>query len=521
MPKKKNKKTPTLLVIMDGFGLAPASNPGNAITPKTAPNIFSYMKKYPCAKLKAHGKAVGLFAGQQGNSEAGHFTIGAGRPVIQDLVKISAAIEDGTFYKNNAFKQAIFHSKKYNTAVHIIGLLTNGESAHASPNHLYAVLELCRREKIKQVYLHLFTDGRDSPPHSAMTHLHELRLQMKPNEKIASIMGRFYAMDRNKIWERTEQAYNTMVCGEGTCTAVSAERAIEAAYNRGETDEYICPTVITKNKKPIAEIQDNDIILFFNARSDRARQITKTFVQKDFEKKTPKSFTRCVVPKNTRFVAMTDFGPDLEGIFTAFPGPDVRNCLAAAVGESCKQLYVSETEKYAHVTYFINGGSAEPINGEKRKMITSSGDVSYANNPGMMIKKVTQLVLDAFKGNRYDMVCVNFPNADMVAHTGNLGATEEAVRILDNNIKVLVDYIEKRKGQMIITSDHGNAERMIDLTTGEVLTQHSTNPVPCIIIGSRKKRLRKKTGTLADVAPTLLHLLGKEAPKEMTGRSLI
>ena len=521
MLKKKQKIPPALLVIMDGFGLAPAKNPGNAITPKTAPHIFSYMKKYPCAKLKAHGEAVGLFPGQEGNSEAGHFTIGAGRPVLQDLVKISAAIDDGTFYKNTAFKQAIFHTKKYKTAVHVMGLLTGSESAHASPDHLYAVLELCRKEQIKDVFLHLFTDGRDSPPHSAMTHLCKLREKMNPNEKIASIMGRFYGMDRNKMWKRTEQAYNTMVCGKGSCTAVSAERAIEAAYNRGETDEYICPTVITKRGKPIAEVRDNDIVIFFNARSDRARQITKAFVQKNFEKQTPKSFVRCVVPKNTRFVAMTDFGPDLQGVFTAFPGPDIRNSIVTALGEDCKQLYISETEKYAHVTYFINGGSADPVNGEKRKMVRSSGEASYANKPAMSIDKVLRHVLVELGRSKYDMICVNFPNADMVAHTGNFSATQKAVSILDEAIKKIVDVVEKRKGVMIVTADHGNAERMIHLSTGEVLTQHSTNPVPCIVIGSGKKKLRRKNGTLADVAPTMLSLLGKEVPEQMTGQSII
>ncbi|MBH41162.1 MAG: phosphoglycerate mutase (2,3-diphosphoglycerate-independent) [Candidatus Magasanikbacteria bacterium] len=525
MPKKKKQSKkqnkPVVLAILDGFGLANPKNDGNAITPKTAPHIFSYMKKYPSAQLTAHGKAVGLFKNQEGNSEAGHFTIGAGRPIKQDLVTITEAIADGTFYKNNAFKQALFHVKKYNTAVHIMGLLTNGQSAHASPKHLYALLELCRREKIKKVYLHLFTDGRDAPPHSAMLYLKELRAHMKPNEKIATIMGRFYAMDRNKMWKRTEQTYNAIVCGKGTCTAKSAEVAIEAAYNRNETDQYICPTVITKNSTPIATVQDNDVVFFFNARSDRARQITKAFVQKDFEKKTPKGFTRCVVPKNIRFVAMTDFGPDLPGIFTAFPSPDIEHCLAAVIGKSRKQLYISETEKYAHVTYFINGGYADPVNGEKRKMIRSTGKYSYAESPEMMAEKVNEYVMQALKNNTYDFVCVNFPNADMVAHTGDFDATKIAVRVLDTQVARLVHCVQKLGGTIIITSDHGNAEKMKDLKTKEIITQHSTNLVPCIIIGSKAKKLTKKTGTLADIAPTVLRILEKDIPKEMSGCSLL
>jgi len=514
------KHLPTVLVILDGFGLADESEPGNAITKKTAPHIFSYMEKYAATKLTAHGKAVGLFEDQEGNSEAGHFNIGAGRVVEQDLVRISDAIEDGTFFKNQAFKEALHHAKKYKTAVHLMGLLTDDQSAHARPQHLYAMLDYFRKEGQKEVYLHLFTDGRDSPPHSAVTFLQDLRKHMKNGEKIASIMGRFYGMDRAKIWERTEVAYNTMVLGQGHCTAGSAEEAIAESYNRGETDEYICPTVILEHGKPVTTIKDNDVIYFFNARSDRARQITKAFVQKEFQKHNPGAFKRKKYPKNTRFVAMTDFGPDLPGIFTAFPSPDIHNSLAKAIGEHRAQLYISETEKYAHVTYFINGGYPEPINGEVRELVPSPKKYSYAEQPGMHAKQVTDRIVKYIDDGEYDFIAVNYPNADMVGHTGNFDAAKKAVAFLDEQVSRVVDTVLEHNGQVLITADHGNAETMINAKTGGMLTEHTTNPVPCILIKKSKQRIPMHTGKLADVAPTLLKMMDIEPPAEMTGKPL-
>lgn len=514
---------PTVLVILDGFGLAPADAPGNAITPSTAPHIFSYMDAYPTAKLKAHGDAVGLFKGQEGNSEAGHFAIGAGRPVEQDLVHISRAIEDGTFYKNEAFKQAIQHIKQHDSAAHVMGLLTDGDSAHARPEHLYATLELLRRNKIKKVYLHLFTDGRDSPPHGAVAFLKELRKEMKPHEHIATIMGRFYGMDRNKLWERTEEAYNCMVLGKGRCEAASAEEAIMQAYNRGETDEFICPTVIMKENKAITAVSDHDAIFFFNARSDRARQITKAFVQNsEFKKMNKNTFRRKKRAKDIRFVAMTDFGPDLPGIFTAFPSPDIADCLAKAIGEERTQLFISETEKYAHVTYFLNGGFPEPINGEKRELVRSSGHDSYADRPQMMTKEVVSRMIAYLRKKEYDFICVNLSNADMVGHTGNFKAAKKAVAVLDKEVHRLVQFVQSQGGDVIITADHGNAEQMIYKKTGEIMTEHTTNPVPFILVSDRLKTKRmKKKGGLADVAPTLLKIMGIKKPAVMTGKSLL
>lgn len=514
---KKQACCPTALLILDGFGI-PKNKKTSAITPETTPNIYNYLKKYPNSRLKTYGEFVGLFPGQQGNSEAGHLNIGAGRIVKQDLSIISEAIENGTFFKNTAFKEALFHAKKYQKAVHIMGLLTDGNSAHSHPDHLYALLQYFRQEGQKEVYLHLFTDGRDSSPHGALGFLRELRKYMKNGEKIATIMGRFYGMDRNKLWDRTEQAYEAMILGKG-CTASSAEEALEQSYNRGETDEYICPTVILEKGKPVATIKDNDAIYFFNARSDRARQITKVFVQPDFEKNNPGAFVRKKFPQNTRFVAMSDFGPDLPGIFTAFPSYVITNTLPMIL-KNKKQLYIAESEKYAHVTYFINGGYAEHVNGEIRMKIDSPLVKTYDEKPEMSAYLVTDEILRYLKKNMLDFYCVNFANTDMVGHTGNLEAAKKAAYAVDDCVAKIVDEVLARDGQIIITADHGNADIMINEKTGEMMTEHTLNPVPFILISKKLKNIKLKNGILADVAPTLLKMLDIEKPTEMTGKAL-
>lgn len=520
MKQQKHPTTPpVVMIILDGFGLADPKKIGNAIVPATAPHIFSYIKKYPSTTLAAHGKAVGLFANQEGNSEAGHLTIGAGRVVKQDLVSITDAIKDGTFFKNEAFNQAVRHVKEKKSAMHVMGLLTNGQSAHAHHDHLFAVLDYLRQKQVKKVFLHLFTDGRDASPHGAVTFLRQLRKRMAPGQEIATIMGRFYAMDRAKEWGRTDLAYHAMVKGVGY-TAQNAEEAIDQAYNRGETDEYILPTIIMNGKKPVSTINHDDAVIFFNARSDRARQITKAFVQKQFVLRNAGAFQRKKTLKNLCFVAMTDFGPDLPGILTAFPSPDIPNCLAKAIGEERKQLYISETEKYAHITFFINGGYPEPINGEDRELVHSAHEYSYTRRPEMHAKKVTDRVLSYIKRGTYDFVVMNYPNADIVGHTGNVVAAKKAVRYLDGQVARLVAAVLKKKGTVIITADHGNAEMMHDAKTGEMITEHSTNPVPFIIVKDRARIARLSSGTLADVAPTVLQLLGITQPKEMTGKPL-
>lgn len=517
--KKEQSVSPTILIILDGFGLAPEKNEGNAITSKTAPHIFGYMKKYPFSQLKTHGEYVGLFPGQRGNSEAGHLNIGAGRIVKQDLVAISDTIHDGTFFKNEAFKQALFHIKKYKSAVHLMGLLTDGNSAHSYPEHLYALLELCRREGVEKVFIHLFTDGRDSGPHAAPTFLHELRGHMLHTEKIATIMGRLYGMDRNKLWDRTEAAYEAIACGKGHLV-VSAEEALEQAYNRGETDEFIEPSVIVdEHQKPVGTVKDHDVIMFFNARSDRARQITKAFVQDGFNQKNPGSFRRNKIPKNIRFVALTDFGPDLERILTAFPSPDVYNTLPLALSDMT-QLYIAESEKYAHVTYFINGGYADPVNGEDRMKVESETVVHHDTKPEMSAAEITRKVCGMIKKNTYDFYCINFANADMIGHTVNFKAAEIAVQTVDDCVHRVVEETLSHDGQVLIVADHGNAEEMKKLKTGEVDTEHSLNPVPCILIRNNTKGIKLKDGILADVAPTIIKMTGGKQPQEMTGKPL-
>jgi 2,3-bisphosphoglycerate-independent phosphoglycerate mutase len=518
--KQQNKiHTPTVLLILDGFGLADPSIDGNAITPKTAPNLFRYMKKYPSSTLKAHGRAVGLFKDQPGNSEAGHLNIGAGRLIKQDLVEVSDSIKDGTFKKNQVFLDGIAHAKEFNSSVHVMGLLTDSESGHAKFEHMVAIIKLIREKKCKHVFIHLFTDGRDSPPHSAVKYLERLRKVLNSYERIATVVGRFYAMDRNKSWERTELAYDLLVGGKAPFTSESAEQAISSAYSRDETDEHISPTVLTEKGKPIATISDNDVVCFFNVRSDRARQLTKALTQAKFSKDNPGSFKRKRRLKNLKFVAMSEFGPDLPDVQTAFPSKDVDDGLVQTIGEKYSQFYISESEKYAHVTYFLNGGHAEPVNGEQRSTIPSFPSTSCAAQPCMRAPELTEKILDLINKGA-EMIGVNFPNADMLGHTGDFEATKKGIAILDKSVKKVVDAVLKKNGQVLITADHGNAEVMIDPESKSVLTGHTTNPVPCILIKKDTKGIKLKKGKLTDVAPTLLKMLDIPKPKSMTGRAL-
>lgn len=520
---KKNDFKKTILIIMDGWGIAPPGK-GNPITPENAPNYFSWLKKYPNTEIKAGGTAVGLLKGEDGNSEAGHINLGAGRVVKQDAMYIYDSIADGTFFKNQALMQATHHLKKYKTAAHVMGLISNHNSAHSCPEHAYALLDFLNRQGINEVYLHLFTDGRDSGQHDAPHHIKKLRERMHENEKIATIMGRLYAMDRGKNWHRIRQAYEAIVMGKGVrSTAHSAEEAIAQAYNSGETDEFIKPTVIMEDGKPTSKVKDNDVIFFFNLRSDRARELTKSFVQPDFEKINHESFKRKVVPKNIRFVAMTDFGPDLPGVLTAFPSRDVKKSLTQVLCPR-SQLYIAETEKFAHVTYFFNGGYSRHFCDERRVKISSVVVESYAEKPQMSARMVANYVIKSIENGRYDFICVNFANPDMVGHTGSISATKLAIKTVDKEVSRVLKASVKHGVVAVVTADHGNAEELINLVTGEVDTEHSANPVPLIIVG--KEYPKKKTklitrGKLADVAPTILKIMGLSKPKEMTGKPLI
>lgn len=526
--------TPTILLILDGWGIYHPYN-GNAISQAHTPNYDSFLKKYPNIQLQASGKFVGLPAHEDGNSEAGHLNIGAGRIVKQDTVTVSESIQDGTFFKNPAFLAAAKHVKKNKSDLHLMGLLTGWQSAHADPNHLIALLKFYRKHNIKNVYLHLFTDGRDSYQYGALKFLKHIQQNLQPHEKIASITGRYYAMDRTKNWMRTEETCKALIADRAKYYARSAEEAIQRAYDRGETDEFIIPTIIVNNGKcndegictggdSIVNIKDHDAIVFFNLRSDRARQLTKVFVQPDFNKRNPGAFKCIHRLQDLIFVSMTDFGPDLDSILTAFPSSDLKNTLPMAL-KGLRQLYIAETEKYAHITYFFNGGYADPVAGEDRKIIDSPKISSYDLKPDMSVYQITDEVLKNLQNKKYDFYAINFANPDMVGHTGNLTAGIKACQSVDECLGKIYSEIKKQKGVLIITSDHGNVEEMIDEKTGEVDTQHSSFPVPFIVIDKRhhasEKINLKPDGKLANIAPTILNLLNIEKPKEMTEKSLI
>lgn len=514
-----SKKQTIVLAILDGWGISKGKHAGEVINQHTAPHYFNLLKKYPHSELAAHGSAVGLFKNQEGNSEAGHFNLGAGRVVKQDVLYISDAIADGTFFKNNAFHQALHHIKKYNTAAHVMGLLSNHNSAHSCPEHFYALLDWLYKNKIKKVYLHLFTDGRDSGQHDAPAHYRALEPYLHGNEQVATVMGRFFGMDRNKDWSRTKKAYEAIVLGKG-CVAPNISEALTQAYNKGETDEFICPTVISIDSKPVGKMNDNDALFFFNLRSDRARQLTKTFVQPDFEKVNLGAFKRAKIPKNIRFVAMTDFGPDLPGTLTAFPSRDVKNSLAQVLCPR-KQMYIAESEKFAHITYFFNGGYARHFCDEQWVKIPSPAVDNYAQTPAMSAAQVADAAIKGIKSKEYEFIALNFANPDMVGHTGDLAAGKKAVQAVDKEIYRLAAVVLKTGSQMVITADHGNVEEMINEKTGEVDTEHSTNAVPFILAGRDYvgKKLRP-SGKLADVAPTILKMMNIKKPKEMTGQAL-
>jgi len=517
----KNKKTnlPMILVILDGWGAAPPGK-GNAVTIARTPVFDGLLKKYPSTMLYAHGAYVGLPAGQVGNSEAGHMNIGAGRVVEQDSVKIEKTIADGTFYRNPAFLEAIAHAKKHKSAVHLMGMISNEMSPHSDPKHLAGLLELVRRNAVKDVYLHLFTDGRDSPRYASLELVKELEKKLKANEKIATIMGRYYAMERTKRWNITEKAYNALVAATGR-QADCPEAAIVESHNRGETDEFIEPCAIRDGKKILPRIKDGDSIIFFNLRSDRARQLAKAFVQKEFNKKNFGSFKRKKFLKSLRFISMTDFGPDLDFILTAFPAVILKNTLPVVL-KNLRQLYLAEGEKYAHVTYFLNGGYANPVDGEIRQVIPSPDVKSYDRTPLMRSAELKDSVLKNLKAGKYDFTFLNFAAPDMIGHTGNLQAGIQCCEGVDRLLGEIVAAYAKAGGTALITADHGNIEEMENAKTGEVDTEHSVNLVNFILVNDdfKKIKLRNK-GSLSDVAPTILDILKIDKPAEMTGKSLI
>lgn len=518
MEEKPNKLKSVILIILDGYGLAPASE-GNAISLAHIPNLGNYWNNYPHGAIEACGEAVGLEKSETSGSETAHENIGAGRIVIQDSCRISKSIDDGSFFVNAALAGAIENLKKSKDAsLHLMGLLSSSDSPHSKPKHLKALLELARRHGIKNVYLHLFTDGRDSPPKSAKKFLEELNEHMENIGvgKIATIGGRVYGMDRVKRWDRLLKAYDAMVLGKGE-TASNSFEAVDKAYEEGLSDEFILPTVIVDDKnQPVSLIKEGDSVIFFHLRSDRARQFTKLFTLEDF-----KEVKREKVLKNVFFVAFTDFGPDLP-IRTAFPSMPIKNSLTVVL-KGLKQLYISEIEKFAHVTYFFNGGFADPIAGEARIVLQSDSVLNYKDNPKMSAEEVADVIINNVKFNVYNFIAVNFANLDMVGHSGSIPATIKAAEEIDLQVGKVIKEILEKDGSAILVGDHGNAEEMLDLKTGKTSTSHSKNPVPVILINKKWEGnpIILKNAMLRDIAPTIIDLFGREKPEEMTGESLI
>ena len=511
---------PFVLLILDGWGIAP-KNRGNAIELAKKPNFDFYWDKYPHTMLFAHGKHVGVPVNQVGNSEAGHLNIGAGRLVVDDAVLISQDIKNGKFFKNLALLETIEHVQNYNSSLHLMGLATQGTSPHGNLEHLYAIIDLAWKKGVKKIYLHLFTDGRDSPQFAALKILKDVERSCQGRAKIVSVIGRYFSMDRGKNWLLTKKAYDCLTRGSGLRFA-SYHEALIHSYNNKETDEFVEPSRIAKSEKEAREsrIGDDDAIVFFNLRSDRARQLAKCFVQHDFNAKNPGSFKRLKVANNLVFCALTDFGPDLDHILTAYPAAVLPATLPRLLKDK-RQLYIAETEKYAHITYFINGGSADPVNGEDRVRIPSFKIKSYDLKPQMSVYEITKQVMACLKKNKYDFYAVNFANPDMVGHTGNLAATIKAIEHVDLCLKEIAKEVQKQKGTLIITADHGNAEKMIDLKTNEVWTEHTTNKVPFILVSDDKKGCRLNGGKLGNIAPTIYDLLEYKKSPKILDKSLL
>jgi len=518
-----------LLVVLDGFGIATASQ-GNAITMADPINFDHLIENYPATNLQASGPSVGLPWGEMGNSEVGHLNLGAGRIVGQDLSRITLAIEDRTYFKNPAFLQAIEHVKKNNSALHLIGLISPG-GVHSYDEHLYALLGLAGEHGLQKVYIHMFLDGRDTPPQIALVSLDRLDKKIRSFNvgKIATVTGRFYAMDRAEHWNLTEQTYRAMVEGVGK-QAGSAQQAIEDSYAQHVFDEMVVPTVIMQDNGKVVTINDNDAAIYFNFRPDRALQITRALVEPNFSK-----FSQPIkLLKNFFMVTMTEFAKDLP-VKIAFPPQEVTNSFAELISKKgLRQFHIAESEKYAHVSVFFNGGVINPFPGEDRQIVTSpaSNYQNYVDVPEMSAYKTTDALLSKLKES-YTFFLINFANADMVGHTGNMKASIQAIKVLDQCIKKISDYCLANDICLMVTADHGNIEELLDIRSGGINKEHSTNPVPLMLVAKQFQRRHPKetgivslagvvpVGVLSDVAPTMLELLGIQKPLEMTGISLL
>ncbi len=508
-------KKPVVLMILDGYGLNDKTE-GNAVAQAKTPEMDKLMAECPYVKGAASGLAVGLPDGQMGNSEVGHMNMGAGRIVYQELTRITKEIEDGDFFKNQAFLDAMNNVKKTGGALHLFGLLSDG-GVHSHNTHLYGLLEMAKREGISKVYVHAFLDGRDTAPTSGKGFMQELLDKMKEIGvgEVASISGRYYAMDRDNRWDRVEKAYRAITAGEGE-KAVCPIEAIEASYAKDVNDEFVVPVVIEKDNQPVGTVKDGDSVIFFNFRPDRARELTRAFCADDFD-----GFAR-EKRIDTKFVTFTEYDETIPNKEVAFHKVSLHNTLGeylAANGK--KQARIAETEKYAHVTFFFNGGVEEPNEGEDRILVKSPKVATYDLKPEMSAYEVCDKLVDAIKSDKYDVIIINFANPDMVGHTGIQEAAIRAVETVDECVKRTVDAIKEVDGVMFICADHGNAEQLIDYETHAPFTAHTTNPVPFILVNADPAYKLREGGCLADIAPTLLELMGLKQPEEMTGKSLL
>ena len=502
-------KQPTVLMILDGFGLNEKTE-GNAVVQAKTPVIDGLMRDCPFVKGNASGLAVGLPDGQMGNSEVGHLNMGAGRIVYQELTRITKEIEDGDFFKNPELLQAVANVKANNSKLHLYGLLSDG-GVHSHITHLYGLLELAKREGISQVY------GRDTSPTAGKGFIEALEGKMKEIGvgKIASICGRYYVMDRDNRWDRVEAAYRALTLGDGN-QAASAGEAIAASYAEDKTDEFVMPTVITEDGKPLAVIEDKDSIIFFNFRPDRAREITRAFCSDEFD-----GFDRGA-RKDVTYICFTEYDVTIPNKEIAFKKVELKNTFGEYLAEHGKtQARIAETEKYAHVTFFFNGGVEEPNKGEDRILVKSPKVATYDLQPQMSAPEVCEKLVDAIKSDKYDVIIINFANPDMVGHTGILEAAVKAVETVDACVGKAVDAIKEVNGQMFICADHGNAEQLIDYENGGSFTAHTINPVPFILVNYDDAYTLRENGCLADIIPTMIEMMGMEQPEEMTGKSLL
>jgi 2,3-bisphosphoglycerate-independent phosphoglycerate mutase len=509
---------PIVLTVLDGWGYR-AETKGNAIALARKPNYDRLLAEFPNTLIHTSGPAVGLPEGQMGNSEVGHLNIGAGRVVHMDITRIDQSIADGSFFKNELLLEALQHGRK--NQLHLLGLLSDG-GVHSHIQHLFALLRMAKQNKLERVFVHCFMDGRDTPPHSGREYLRRLQQQMREIGvgRIASLSGRYYSMDRDNRWERVERAYRAVVHGQSDLRNHDPVEAMRKSYESGVTDEFSLPVVITDGPgaaaAPVACIRDDDAVIFFNFRADRARQMTRAIAEPNFDK-----FSDPARPKNLCFVAMTQYDKSYTWLRYVLSPEKLEHILAQVFASlNLLNLRVAETEKYAHVTYFFNGGVEKPFPGEERILVPSPKVPTYDLMPEMSAAGITDVVVDAIEKNHFDAIVMNFANADMVGHSGKLEATIRAVEAVDSCLGRIFQTLRPRGGAWIITADHGNAETMIDPVTGGPHTYHTTNPVPFILLHEDGRVRLRSGGALRDIAPTLLGLLGVPAPPDMTGRDL-